>query len=133
MDLFPGAKAGIATLVSYFAPITLLSPMHPFRFLCFIAVCAGFALSGFRSGVLYLGVVFLLATYLRSGMKQTLFVMTAIALTVLGLVCAQNSGLSLPLTAQRALSFLPGNWDKTAASDCGGFQRMALLYVGRSA
>jgi hypothetical protein len=120
MDLFPGAKAGITTLVSYFAPITLLSPLHPMRFLCFLAVCAGFALSGFRSGIVYLVGVFLLAAYFRNGIKQTLIVMTAIALGVLGLVSVQNSGLSLPLTAQRALSFLPGNWDKSAVSDAEG-------------
>jgi hypothetical protein len=120
VDLFPGAKAGIATLVSYFTPTTLISPLHPFRFLCFLAVCAGFALSGFRSGVVYMVVVFLLAAFFRTGSKRTLVVMTAIALVALGLVCAQNSGLTLPLTAQRALSFLPGNWDKRALGDAEG-------------
>jgi hypothetical protein len=120
MDLFPGAKAGIATLVSYFSPITLLSPTHPFRFLCFLAVCAGFALSGFRSGVLYVAVVFILAAYFRSGINRMLVVITAIALIALGLVWAQNSGLALPLTAQRALSFLPGNWDQSAVNDAQG-------------
>lgn len=120
VDLFPGAKAGIATLVSYFPPITLLFPIYPLRFFLFLAVCAGFALSGFRSGVIYMVAVFLLAAYVRSGIKRTLLVMTTIALVVAAIVCAQNVGLTLPLPAQRALSFLPGNWDEGAKSDAEG-------------
>jgi O-antigen ligase len=39
-----------------------------------------------------------------------------LAIIVAGLIGAQSAGVHLPLTAQRALSFLPGDWDNQAKS-----------------
>ncbi|MBV8226850.1 MAG: hypothetical protein JO232_16850 [Verrucomicrobia bacterium] len=119
-DLLAGAQAGILTLVSYFPPLSLLSPRHLFRFCCFLAVCGGFALAGFRNGISFMGFVFIISAYFRGGLKKALFVAATAALAVFALVGAHYAGLTLPKTAQRALSFLPGNWDADAKGDAEG-------------
>jgi len=118
--LLAGAQAGILTLVSYFPPLSLLSPRHLFRFCCFLAVCGGFALAGFRNGISLMGFVFVMSAYFRGGLKKALFVAVTAALAVFALVSAHNAGLTLPKTAQRALSFLPGDWDADAKGDAEG-------------
>jgi hypothetical protein len=115
--LLGGARASMLALLGYFPPLTLLSPLRPFRFVCFAAVCIGFALAGFRNGILYLGFAFASAAYFRNGIKRTLIVLVACGALVLALIAAQNAGFTLPLTAQRALSFLPGDWNADAKAD----------------
>jgi len=115
--LFGGAQAGLLALLSYFPPLTLLSPLHLRRFLCFAAVCIGFALAGFRTGILYLGFAFAIAAYFRSGASRALIVLVACGALLFALVAVQNAGFRLPITAQRALSFLPGDWNEDAKGD----------------
>ena len=112
-----GAKAGMLTLLSYFPPLSLLSPGRLFRFLCFLAVCAGFAFAGFRTDIMFMGFAFAMAAYFRNGIRNAAVVILAIVVIGAGLVTLQNAGLALPLTAQRALSFLPGKWDPEARND----------------
>ena len=119
-DLLAGAQAGILTLVSYFTPLSLLSPRHLFRFCCFLAVCGGFALAGFRNGISFMGFVFVISAYFRGGLKKAFFVSVTAALSVFALEGVHNAGLTLPKTAQRALSFLPGDWDVDAKNDAEG-------------
>ena len=120
IDLSGGARAGILTLLSYFPPLSLLSPRRLFRFLCFLAVCAGFAFSGFRNDIMFMCFAFAMAAYFRSGIRNALVVIFAVVVICAGLVTVQNAGLMLPLTAQRALSFLPGKWDPGAKDDAEG-------------
>jgi hypothetical protein len=65
-----GAKAGILTLLSYFPPLSLFSPARLFRFLCFLAVCTGFAFAGFRTYILFMCFAFVIAAYFRNGIKE---------------------------------------------------------------
>jgi hypothetical protein len=116
-SLSGGAQAGILTLLSYFPPLSLLSPRRLFRFLCFLVVCAGFAFSGFRTGIMFTCFAFAMAAYFRNGLRNALVVVLAVVFIGGGLVTVQNAGLTLPLTAQRALSFLPGKWDRDAKDD----------------
>jgi O-Antigen ligase len=116
-ELLGGAEAGLLALLGYFPPLTLLSPLRPLRFLCFAAVCIGFALAGFRLGVLYLAFAFVIAAYFRNGINRALIVMVAGSALIFALIAAQNAGFTLPATAQRALSFLPGNWNADAKAD----------------
>jgi hypothetical protein len=120
ITLSGGAKAGILTLLSYFPPLSLFSPGRPFRFLCFVAVCAGFAFAGFRTDIMFVCFAFAMAAYFRNGIRNALVVILAVAVICAGLVTVQNAGLMLPLTAQRALSFLPGKWDPDAKDDAEG-------------
>jgi len=115
--LLGGAQAGLLGLLGYFPPLTLLSPLRPLRFLCFAAVCAGFALGGFRTGILYLGFVFTFAAYFRNGINRALIAMAACGALVFALIAAQNAGFTLPIATQRALSFLPGDWNADAKAD----------------
>jgi hypothetical protein len=115
--LLGGAQAGLLGLLSYFPPLTLLSPLMPLRFVCFATVCIGFALAGFRNGILYLGFAFASAAYVRNGIKRALIVLAVGGALVFGLIAAQNAGFTLPLTAQRALSFLPGDWNADAKAE----------------
>jgi hypothetical protein len=115
--LLGGAQVGLQALLGYFPPLTLLSPRWLGRFLCFATVCVGFALAGFRSGILYLGFAFTIAAYFRNGIARALIVMAAGGVSVGALLVAQNTGFNLPVTAQRALSFLPGNWNADAKAD----------------
>jgi hypothetical protein len=112
-----GVEAGLLALLSYFPPLTLLSPVRLLRFLCFATVCAGFALAGFRNGILFLGFAFPTAAYFRNGINRALLVLVAGSALVFALIAAQNSGFTLPITAQRALSFLPGDWNADAKAD----------------
>ncbi|MBV8533848.1 MAG: hypothetical protein JO207_08600 [Verrucomicrobia bacterium] len=119
-DLLAGSQAGILTLVSYFPPLSLLSPFYQIRFLCFLAVCTGFGLAGFRDGIAWMAFVFVMSAYLRGGLKKAFLVVFIAALAVFALEGAHNAGVTLPKTAQRALSFLPGNWDADAKEAAEG-------------
>lgn len=117
VTLSGGARAGILTLLSYFPPLSLLSPARLFRFLCFLAVCAGFGFAGFRTDIMFMCFAFPMAEYFRNGIRSALLVIFAVVFIGASLVTIQNAGLMLPLTAQRALSFLPGKWDPTAKDE----------------
>jgi len=116
-NLLGGAEAGILTLVSYFPPLSLLLPVHPVRFLGFIAVCAGFGLTGFRNGIFLMVFAFVASAYFRTGLTKALIVSMTAVVAVFAIVAAHNVGFPLPATAQRALSFLPGTWDEAAKGD----------------
>ena len=80
-------------------------------------------LSGFRGALLFALVVFLLAVVLRRNLRD-LWVSSAVALfCVVVLVSIQGSLLQLPFTMQRALSWLPGDWNQEAVADAEGSSR----------
>ena len=116
-NLLGGSEAGILTLVSYFPPLSLLLPVHPVRFLGFVAVCAGVGLTGFRNGIFLMVFAFVASAYFRTGLTKALIVSITAVLAVFAIVAAHDFGLPLPATAQRALSFLPGTWDEAAKGD----------------
>ncbi|MBV9674425.1 MAG: O-antigen ligase family protein [Verrucomicrobia bacterium] len=116
-SLLSGARVGLLSLLSYFEPLSLLLPIHWFRFGCFFAVCIGIALSGFRNAILFLAFAFVVATWLRRGLGKAILVSIVGVILAFGLVTIHNFGFSLPVPAQRALSFLPGDWDADAKAD----------------
>ena len=111
----------IMTLVLAFRhPLQLLQPRNiGFLLLAsFAGICM--LLSGFRSGIAYLGLLGIAAMLLNR--KPLHIVMTLIlSITLLStLLVLQGSAFSLPLPAKRALSFLPGAWDSRVTSDAEG-------------
>ena len=114
------AEAGVLVLFSYFSPLSLLNPARLTRFVLFALVCLCFALAGFRNGVAMLIATGALAAYFRGGLREAWTTLACLLTIVLGLVGVQYTGLHLPLTAQRALSFLPGRWDYEAKADAEG-------------
>jgi hypothetical protein len=83
-------------------------------------------LSGFRSALLFAFFAFLLSSILR-GRFRDLWVTAAVALCgLILLISVQGNVLQLPLTMQRALSWLPGDWSQEAVTDAEGSTQWRL-------
>jgi hypothetical protein len=65
-------------------------------------------------------VALLLAALLRGRLKDLWVAGAAMLLAVVVLISLQGSILQLPRTMQRALSWLPGDWDQAALADAQG-------------
>ena len=119
-------QAGVVTVIalcSRFNPITLISPIYPGRVILLLFSFAAIFLSGFRGAFLFALVAFILAVFLRRNIRD-LWITLAVALfAILSLVGLQSSVLELPLTMQRALSWLPGDWNQEAVADAEGSSR----------
>jgi hypothetical protein len=104
-------------LTSYFRPLTLIFPVYFGRFLLAVTFTIFALLSGFRSALMVIGIYIGLSSYFR---RQARDLTVYLALGVVGLsILAIGNGrlFDLPLSAQRALSFLPGKWDYVAVAD----------------
>jgi hypothetical protein len=94
---------------SYYPLRTLINPLR-LGFYLFLLGFAAVLASGFRSGVLYASACVVLAVWFRGGWRD-LILGAVVATVFLGfLVFGQGRLFELPLAAQRALSFLPGQW-----------------------
>jgi hypothetical protein len=58
-----------------------------------------------------------LASYIRGGVRHIIPLVAAGLAGVVMIVVLQTAGLSVPLAAQRALSFIPISWDSRASVD----------------
>ena len=116
-------SSSVLALCSKYNPVTMLSPLHPLRVLLIAFALGAIFLSGYRSTLLFAVAVFFLSTILRGNMKD-LWVGSALAAVVLfGLVTLQGNLVQLPLTMQRALSWLPGDWSQEVTSDAENSSR----------
>jgi hypothetical protein len=117
------SSAGLSSVLALCAkynPITLISPLYPHRFMMLMIAFGAIFLSGFRSALLFAFVAFLLSSILR-GRFRDLWVAAGVGvLSLVLLICMQGSVLQLPLTMQRALSWLPGDWNQEAVMDAEG-------------
>lgn len=108
------ARSVFHLLVARFSPTTLLNPIYLPRFLlALLTICAAL-MSGFRSLMIEMGFAFFASLYLRKGAASilaSLLIALPLTTTFIGL---QGHVFQLPLTAQRALCFLPGKWDPVA-------------------
>jgi len=77
------------------------------------------ALSGFRSFILRLGVAVLVAIFATARFRVLLVAPVGLVV-LLGLAGLQGNVLHFPLAMQRALSFLPGQWDAQASQEAKG-------------
>lgn len=97
-------------------PLHCLLPTHPLLF-----VCMGFSffmvlLSGFRSLLMYLIVVFMVSAIIKRRYFDIIAIATA-GILVLCLLIGSGQIRNLPFGAQRALSFLPIEIDERARED----------------
>jgi hypothetical protein len=106
--------------ISSVNPIQLIR-IYNLKFLIFY--CSGYILillGGFRNGIIAGILQTMVGIFIRDrflGMVKFLFVMFFIAV---GGILLSYSPVNIPFTFQRALCFLPGNWDETAKSDAEG-------------
>lgn len=104
-------------MIAYIRPITLITPIYLLRFTCFMFILVCVLLSGFRSIVVGIFAAIIIGSYMRQGLSEVLR-LAAIGGPALALLLAMQGVLfELPLSAQRALSFLPGRWDPLAVQE----------------
>jgi len=104
----------ICVLCALYPAITLVNPLYIWRFGTFVIAWLAILVSGHRAGVIIGLSTILISSYFRRGILE-LFKLLALFLPLLVvLILAQGTLFELPLVAQRALSFLPGNWNQVA-------------------
>ena len=102
-------------ICSYCRPITILNPLRFWRFLVFLISITSMMLSGYRSGMFNLIMIFFVASYFQKRAVKDFVQLGFLTVPAIVFLLAMQGILpSLPLSAQRALSFLPGNWNRDA-------------------
>lgn len=112
-------NAGISSVLALCAkynPITLISPLYPFRVALLVAAFGAIFLSGYRSVLLFALAAFFLSAVLRGKTKDLWIAAAMMFLAIVILISLQGSVLQLPKTMQRALSWLPGDWDQATVA-----------------
>jgi hypothetical protein len=106
-------------LLATASPMKSITPLNPIRFILFAIGVGGLAISGFRSHMVVYGFYFLLAGYFWERWRGVgkLFLIGLVGLLGLFIVHLIHP---LPLSIQRSLSFLPGDWDEMVTSDAEG-------------
>jgi hypothetical protein len=123
--LYAGTSS-MLTLCAKYNPITLISPVYPARVLAFGVSLAAIFLSGFRNALLFAMAIYMMSAVLR-GRIRDVWTSASVGLVVLiVLISLQGSFLELPRTMQRALSWLPGEWDQEAVADADQSTRWRL-------
>lgn len=105
---------GALALVSVWKPETLVNPVYVGRFLLFLGTMASVFISGFRSILFTVMCYFALSAYLRDRVAGLVKTGTPALAVLIILISLQGNFIDLPQPAQRALSWLPGNWSQQA-------------------
>jgi hypothetical protein len=112
-----GSNNGMRLLCSYFPPITLLFPIHFWRFCAASACMAGVLLSGFRSSFVTVVLYAILSSFFQRRIRDIVTVCLIGAMMVTFLALANRRVFTLPLAVQRVLTMFPGNWDPIAEAN----------------
>ena len=116
-------NAGVIMILAACArynPSTLISPLYPLRMIMMAIGFGAIFLSGYRGALLFAFVAFTLSVIFRRQPKDLLVVGGTGLLALIILLFIHGNVLQLPLTMQRALSWLPGDWDQEAVMDAEG-------------
>ena len=89
---------------------------HPFRILSFVLALACIPLGGFRSNLMFI-IMVLVVQFVCEGLLRTKFLPLSLGAVVLLTALLTPFSKSLPLTMQRAVSFLPVEVDAAVAFD----------------
>jgi hypothetical protein len=115
--------AGLSSLLALYAkypPITLVSPLFPGRVLMAGVSLGTVFLSGFRGALFFAMAAFLLASVLRGRLRDLWISGGMLFLALVAVIALQGTILQLPLTMQRSLSWLPGDWNEATVRDAQG-------------
>lgn len=113
------AQLGRAMVLPCFClvrPIQCINPLRPFLFAIVLVGCLLVLLSGFRSGIAYLAVVFAVSAFIRRR-GFDVAVVSLLGLFALALVLMSGQVRSLPFGVQRILSVLPVDVESAARVD----------------
>ena len=113
----------VLALSAKYNPITMISPLYPGRVAMLCVAFGAIFLSGFRSTLLFGFVALLLSAVLRQRGKDLWIAAGALILVVVALISVQGTVLQLPRTMQRALSWLPGDWDQSTVAEAEASSR----------
>jgi hypothetical protein len=115
-DLGPFGLILLTTLFSYFSFAKLINPLRPWIYASFVG---GFCilLAGFRNLLVATSAMFGLSIWLRQGWLSFLAAAIIGGALLLFVGAGQGQFYDLPLSAQRTLSFLPGQWDRIVVRD----------------
>lgn len=91
-----------------------------FGFWGLLASIACLFAAGFRNGFIWLLPCFFFGSWLRDGIRRAITIAAVGCILVALVVAGQGRLYELPKSAQRALSFLPGKWDKMVTRDAEG-------------
>jgi len=111
------AYISVLFLCSRYNVITLISPLHPWRVLALMTTLSAIFLSGYRSLFLFAIAAFVLSAILRRQLNDLCVFIAVGVLALVSIISLQGNILHLPMTMQRTLSWLPGDWDSEAAED----------------
>ena len=114
--LGPGTLAVICYLLARFGLRGILDVSKPWRLLFLLTAIGLSAFSGFRSGVLFFGLLLGLQ-FLLEGLWRTRLLLVGTLAMVLGFAALVPLADKLPLSVQRTLSFLPLSVDPIARVD----------------
>lgn len=118
--LLGAGMSSILALAAKYSPITLVSPLYPVRVVMLGIALGAIFLSGFRSALLFAMMALFLSALLRRQIKD-LWVFAGISIFgLIAVISMQGSMVQFPLTMQRALSWLPGDWNQEAVADAQG-------------
>jgi hypothetical protein len=107
-------------MCSYYSPVTFINPLYPFRVIGFFTCFVLIGLSGFRTSFIAMVGCTTVAVWLRGRLTDFIPLTVAGLVLLIALIGAVQSGITVPLTIQRALSVLPLGWDKAAADNAQG-------------
>lgn len=110
-------KPLFAWLVAITRPLGLVNPRRPLVVLGFLIVMFAALLSGFRSLLIWIGMMYIAAAIIRRHKEDIIVAFIGGVLMLCVLVGGNGQLFDLPLSVQRSLSFMPGNWDSKAEGD----------------
>jgi hypothetical protein len=111
---------GILALCSRHSLLKLISPLRPVLFFLMALSIAAVFLSGYRSAFLFALAALLLSSLLRRRIVDLWIGFGTVILAITALILVQGSLVQLPMTVQRTLSWLPGDWNDEAVRDAQG-------------
>lgn len=107
----------ILYVVAQTNPLSLIHFRHLGLLCLYLSGLVMILLSGFRNAIISSILYSMLSAFLRDRFMGAVKIAFAVIVLIFGAIILSFANFDLPRTAQRALCFLPGNWDPEAVSD----------------
>jgi hypothetical protein len=101
-------------------PLSLIHFRHLGSLCLYLSGLVMIFLSGFRNAIISSILYTILGGFLRDRFLGVVKIAFVLIVIILGTIIVSFTNINLPWTAQRALCFLPGNWDPDAERDAKG-------------